>query len=427
MKKSRTANPATSRHSKIWLLAGLASVGLLAWLAQQISEFGLPTGRASRTRSADDLGQLQHWAEQQEQGLPGLVQALASKQEAIRSTAQRLLLNQLTAWEQLPPEDAAGKMHALAAALAKHVSDYDARGRAVAAELALRMLSWRIQTHASGCSRMVAACGDVLRATSARVKPPSSLLAKNHPQLPRSNESSEPHFHEDWVAKNGPDFGNPRDLPGGGLPLETGPKPAEKDPTPGRLNPSPHAEPLPSESDHFGQRSPSSQEDSAEDTWELARSENRSWKPLRQPEGIMTRTAAEVPDGGDDNGDTVLLMRDLHDADSHVVERAAAKLKQRGFGPTQLELAKQMTSSDPDARRQVAEILPRVPGIDAEIWLIWLSRDENPKVRLAAMTVMATTGDPAMLKRLAQMARDDSDPRIREQGERFTSERSRGR
>ncbi len=60
-----------------------------------------------------------------------------------------------------------------------------------------------------------------------------------------------------------------------------------------------------------------------------------------------------------------------------------------------------------------------MPGIDAQVWLVWLSRDENPDVRLAAMTVMATTADPNVLRRIEQMARTDADPRIQRQGERL--------
>ena len=41
-----------------------------------------------------------------------------------------------------------------------------------------------------------------------------------------------------------------------------------------------------------------------------------------------------------------------------------------------------------------------MPGIDAHVWLVWLSRDENADVRLAALTVMATTSDPNVLRRI---------------------------
>jgi hypothetical protein len=431
MVTARTTNHSRRRRSRALLLVGLAAAGLTAWLSQRSSDFGRPTGRANQTASIEDLRHLQQLAEQPEQGLHGLAQALTSKQDTIRGTAQRILLNQLTAWEQLPPDDAAGKMGLLAAALGTHVSDYDDRVCAAAAEMALRMLSWRVQTHASGCSQMVADCDRVLRTASARAKRALSRRDATDHQPHRIDTPPETRSAEDLIAtSNEPnvlDFGRQLDLPGGGLPLETGQPPSEEGSTPGPLNPSPHAKPLPSESDHFGRRSPSGRDITAEEPGGLMTSDNRSKKPLRQPEAIVTRTAAEVPDDGDDNGDTVRLMRDLHDPDLQVAKQAATRLTQRGFGPTQLELARQMTSADPAVRQQVAEILPRVPGIDAEIWLIWLSRDEDPQVRLAAMTVMATTGDPAILKRLAQMARDDTDPRIREQGERLTSGQSNRR
>ncbi len=424
MVKARSANHSSHRRSRALLLASLATAGLIAWLSQRISDFGPPTGRASRTVSIADLRHLQQLAEQQEQGLVGLAQALASKQDTIFGTAQRILLDQLTAWEQLPKDDATRKMGLLAAALSTHVSDYDGRGCAAAAELALRMLSWRVQTHASDCSQMVADCDHVLRTASPRARRPPSPRDVAYHQPQRIGVAPETQFAQDIVAAtSGPNvsnFGFQLNLPGGGLPPETGQPPTEEDPTPGLLHPSPHAQPLPSDSVHLGNRSQSGRQSMLQDLGRIVSSDNRSSKPLRQPDAIITRTSAELPDDGDDNGDTVRLMRDLHDSDLQAARQAAATLTRRGFGPTQLELAKQMTSPDPAVRQQVAEILPRMPGIDAEIWLIWLSRDEDAQVRLAAMTVMATTGDPAILKRVAQMARDDTDPRIREQGERLT-------
>jgi HEAT repeat protein len=113
-------------------------------------------------------------------------------------------------------------------------------------------------------------------------------------------------------------------------------------------------------------------------------------------------------------------MHQLHDADENVVRRAESQLDRRGFDTAQLELARQLTDADPREREQLAELLPRVPGIDAKTWLLWLSRDEDADVRLAALTVMATTGDPQVLKRIELISRNDADPRIQRQGERLS-------
>ncbi len=90
-----------------------------------------------------------------------------------------------------------------------------------------------------------------------------------------------------------------------------------------------------------------------------------------------------------------------------------------GYEALQLELARQLTDPDPKVRRELAESLSALPGIDARTWLFWLSRDKTPDVRLSAMTVMATMNDPATLRRIEQMSRLDADERIQRQGERL--------
>ncbi len=141
---------------------------------------------------------------------------------------------------------------------------------------------------------------------------------------------------------------------------------------------------------------------------------------MRQPPTVR-RLATEEVDPGSNNMETVALMHQLHANNAQAVEHAEARLQRMGFGPVQLELARQMTDPDPAVRKALAEVLPRVPGIDAEIWLVWLCRDEDSRVRMTALTVMATTGDPKIMRRVIQLAREDSDPRIREQVERLTA------
>jgi len=55
-----------------------------------------------------------------------------------------------------------------------------------------------------------------------------------------------------------------------------------------------------------------------------------------------------------------------------------------------------------------------------------LAQDENARVRQAAMALMATTNDPAMLDAMERMARDDRDPEVHGQAERI-GQRRRGR
>ena len=72
---------------------------------------------------------------------------------------------------------------------------------------------------------------------------------------------------------------------------------------------------------------------------------------------------------------------------------------------------------DPSAarRRELAETLPGLRSIDARRWLKLLAFDEDADVRLTAMTLLATTGDPALVRFVRERAERDADGRIRDQ------------
>jgi hypothetical protein len=49
-----------------------------------------------------------------------------------------------------------------------------------------------------------------------------------------------------------------------------------------------------------------------------------------------------------------------------------------------------------------------------------LSRDADAEVRWTALTLLATTNDPALLDRVAELVRGDPDPRIQRLAERLS-------
>lgn len=122
--------------------------------------------------------------------------------------------------------------------------------------------------------------------------------------------------------------------------------------------------------------------------------------------------------------DLLELMSRLSAADHATASAAQAELVRRGFGPRELGLARRLTDPRPQVRRELAKMLPGLAGVDAVAWLRWLSRDQDAEVRLAAVTVMATTSDPALLRQLESMARQDPDPRVRQAAERLASRRT---
>ena len=117
----------------------------------------------------------------------------------------------------------------------------------------------------------------------------------------------------------------------------------------------------------------------------------------------------------DGEASIVEWMHELNDADPDVAQRAAGKLTAQGFTTDQLRLARQLTSADSGQRAKLAAQLPGAAGIDARLWLTWLLRDEATEVRLAALSVLATSTDPETLRRVIEIARQDRDPRVRQQ------------
>ncbi len=126
-------------------------------------------------------------------------------------------------------------------------------------------------------------------------------------------------------------------------------------------------------------------------------------------------------EAGDEAAAVLRWMFALRANDPSRRRRAEEELRGAGIrSALQLEPGQeQLTDPDPRVRRELAESLPAMPGVDARNWLVWLSRDQNADVRLAAMAVMATCGDPNILRRIEQMARRDVDPRVQRQGEQL--------
>lgn len=116
-----------------------------------------------------------------------------------------------------------------------------------------------------------------------------------------------------------------------------------------------------------------------------------------------------------DETETLRRMYELHDDDPAVAEAASKFLAERGFGPVHLKLARQLTSSSAEDRVRLATQLPLIADIDARLWLTWLLRDDVAEVRLAVLSVLATAGDADTIRRAMEIARQDRDPRVRQQ------------
>ena len=122
--------------------------------------------------------------------------------------------------------------------------------------------------------------------------------------------------------------------------------------------------------------------------------------------------------------DVLDLMRRLQQADDNAQQAEARReLVRRGFSEVDLELARQLFSPDTESRKQLARAVPRLSSVDAAKWLMWLAQDPQPEVRLAAVSTLATTGDPSLLDRVEALARSDRDPQVQALADQIAKQR----
>jgi hypothetical protein len=366
----------------------------------------------ARLVTADDQ-QAAHYVEQiaarGECGLEALTALLGSARTSVAEAARQAIHREISTWSGLESAQRRQRAVRLAEALAAHMEQYPPTARRVASGFAVQFMHEPCCGRGEPCPELVAACEKILRA---------SIVERHQAMLARraGGDKAESRERDRLGADN--DLALPlriKAAPGGGLPLGAVPGHSttdrSNDHAPGDVVPGPESG-AQAASDEPARLSPEAAANSAAQA--LPPAEERM--PLRQPE--QAHSSREPPPGADPT-DTLRWMHALHSDDLALRIRAEEELGRQGFEALQIELARQLTDPDPRVRRELAESLPAMPGIDAHVWLVWLSRDEHPDVRLAAMTVMATTADPNVLRRLEQMARTDPDPRVQRQGEKL--------
>ena len=106
------------------------------------------------------------------------------------------------------------------------------------------------------------------------------------------------------------------------------------------------------------------------------------------------------------------LMRLLHDAERSAM--AEEQLRSRGFDTLRLEIARRLTHQDPSVRRELADSITRIAGVDPRPWLEELAVDSNPDVRRIAISILGTSGDPAIDRWLLDLRGEETNPQVAE-------------
>ncbi len=389
----------------VWQFRGAADFFLASRLRGDLAN--TPTERVPEVlRSALELGQ------------PGqrlIVDSLGSPRAAIADAALFILLDQVERWQAADAADHALRLRLLADQLAAACPQFDTSSRQRAGRLARQSLLTAPRGPDNG--PLVLSCEQVLRSTmfaSATIAAPA-----RQPTTLRNPAASEPAAAPRSAATSIGAVAAER--AGSGLDYQPfrpalpkyEPSNARAKARPAASGAADNARPL-----SWTSSSPAAGAPLLNSADEVQPARSVPAAPAALPAAASAGIAQtlEAPTG--DAASTVDWMRRLHgDAES---ERIARKeLTSRGFGQLEIELARRLTDDNPDVRRQLAEWLPRLPNIDARPWLLWLSDDPSPRVRLLAATLMSTSSDPALLERVTAMYRDDPDPGVRKRaGER---------
>jgi hypothetical protein len=424
-------------------VAMAAALGSLAniWQARQPERL-VEHYQSELAALADDAVEppLRQLAELGDPGLRALAGSLASDRLAVRRAARQVLFEEVDRWELLSEEAVALRLESLAHGLAAVAPRLDVENRRPAADLALRLLLWPHETE--GRPRdWLADCESVLAAAAERGHSANGTAAA----LLADKNASVPNPPQPLAGTGSPDFSDlgmtlteKVELPGGGLPMELSLMPDGRGFVEPRI--ARDAEPTQSHEPRRLQLPPNTRaidgdEDDNDDEQSTAANRPRrlpsaGGNSRQAPMGLQSRNQAL---GGPMADDTAAwrqlpprdVMRRLHMSDPQVVMAARVELGRRGISGPLVDLARRATDPDPKVRRQFAESLPSLPGIDAKPWLMELSYDENAQVRATAVTLMATSGDMELLRRLEQISRDDPDDYIRAQAAKAEGPRPR--
>jgi hypothetical protein len=349
-------------------------------------------------------------------GLAVLARALGNEREAVARSAERILIEQLAQWRSLPASRSSPKVARLVEHLASNVGHYGPRSRAAASDLAANVLVWPVDRRAVDVARLLEQCEVLVRTIPGRAasEPVEQMAIRPRP-VQRAKPISPAQLDESLLGG----------LPGGGLPAHASPMPSLP---PGFLAPSgprvlpgeppvltppvrPEPDifvPLPSEPEPLLPPEPSPP---SVPLLPPPTGGNRSAMPGRM--GVRRAWPAALADMPDRDV-MPLLVRD----DRQLAPAAERELRRRGFSDVELQLAERLADPNPEVRRDLALALPQL-AVDTQRWLVWLSEDDDADVRLAAVTVMATSRDPLLHNRLRELRGSETDARIVQQLERW--------
>lgn len=401
------------RLSRILLITGAILAAFFAarhWVPPLVAEHWRRSLRTAGDERAEVL--VASAARLGRPGIPVLLDAMGSARERVSQAGVEWLERELRSWENLPNREGQRNVEALAEALAAQVGSFPPAARLDAARLALRILRWRLDPQIVNRGRVTCACDQVLRAADLAL--PAETAVASRPAGAAAEEG--------WDAAPGAD------------------QPPASDSEvhlrfPELLRESPARPRIAARADQSisAAGAPSTASDRPE-----AVAQAWSMRSGVIDEGLSDRAglAANGPtppaaDAAEDPGSAGQAanlgvdecFRRVHSARASEAREAEAELKRRGIDDRQMSIGRRLFDPDPLVRLALVRQLPEIPGIDASGWLLKMAADESGEVRLAAITLLATSNDPQILAEVEETARNDHDERVRRQAEVLARQR----
>jgi hypothetical protein len=341
-----------------------------------------------------------------ELGRPGLAAVVRALGDDRVGRAAWVVLDRLvSSYENGPLDEAMSRLETVAVALADSVDRFPVAARPRAAKLAMRIVVCLQRSSAidSGpmpafdAERVTAACDRVLRACDS--SPDDVLLTEESTDTPTTTQVAEApqeeHTNEVLHARTVLPADHSMYLELAELAPPDLPRADAANAAQPRLLLSTDAKPL-------------ATNNPAEANRAARVSDDRATEVRQSDPAIDAARLREV-----DSLDLFARLNETADAQAATVE-----LANRGFSPRQIDVGRHLVSRDPGERLRWAEVLPGIRGVDARFWLLRLSQDTNVQVRRSAVGLLATDRDPEVIRRLRQIAVEETDPDLRNQAGR---------
>jgi hypothetical protein len=359
-------------------------------------------------------------------GIPILVEALGAERECVALAAKQELFVQLEQWRMLSAGEYASRMTGLIDALAERVDRFNPAAQRDAADLASGILLRLSRSGGVEANKLLAASEKVLRAginakgESNRIKAikiaPPALLATDD-----STNAGDMRFSE-FSESSEQTFAGLTPLIVDGLPGKSLSSPAQSNEDESEGVDSLANQPWLLGRQAAGRQRASRIPDSAETSARDKQSADSSGvHPMSHvaPEGIDRQLSSSLA-----VEDVVELMKELNtESDTRAIS-VEGELVRRGFAAVQIDLARRLFDHDPAVRKRLVQEMPGLQGVDAVPWLLELCRDTDAEVRLAAITFLATSSDPAVLDEVEQIGQRDTDSGVRRIADRIAQQHS---